>query len=107
MGQYILVDKRPMLADPEEWGKWMATSDRTVARDTIEGMLVSTVFLGMDHSFTEGATPVLFETMVFGNNDWLEETDLTRRYETWEQAEEGHRQVVARVTERGAYDNAD
>lgn len=58
---------------------------------------VSTVFLGLDHSFGEGP-PVLFETMVFGGKHNEEQW----RYCTWDQAEVGHRQVVALVTKIAA-----
>ena len=49
-------------------------------------MVVSTVFLGMDHSF-DGGTPVLFETMIFGG----EYDQFQERYCTWDEAEEGHK----------------
>jgi len=51
-----------------DWARWMEAeaAARTVARTDIdEGVRVSTVFLGIDHSFGRGG-PVLFETMVFG-----------------------------------------
>jgi hypothetical protein len=55
---------------------------------------VSTVFLGIDHNYTDEGPPILFETMIFGGrlSDWQ------RRYATWEQAEQGHRAAVALVT---------
>lgn len=51
---------------------------------------VSTVWLGLDHSFGDGP-PLIFETMVFGG----EYDDWTERYSTWEQAEAGHERIVA------------
>jgi hypothetical protein len=54
---------------------------------------VSTVFLGLDHSFG-GGPPVLFETMVFGMPDGSEYQD---RYHTWQEAEAGHREVVRKL----------
>src|SRR5690606_31539414 len=47
------------------WGRWMEGADRTVARDEVNGILVSTVFLGLDHAFF-GGPPLLWETMAFG-----------------------------------------
>lgn len=53
---------------------------------------VSTVFLGIDHSY--GAGPVLFETLVFGvgkMDGWM------WRYSTLEEAKAGHQKVVNAV----------
>ena len=47
-------------------------------------ILVSTVFLGLDHGF--GGVPMLFETMIFGGkHDMFQE-----RYTSLQEAEEGH-----------------
>lgn len=41
--------------------------DRHQTRETVaEGVDVSTVFLGLDHSFGMPGPPVLWETMIFG-----------------------------------------
>lgn len=50
-----------------------------------DGRTVSTVFLGIDHSFRSGP-PVLWETMVFGNSDDSRQT----RYRSAEAALRGH-----------------
>lgn len=50
---------------------------------------VSTVFLVINHAWDDG-TPVLFETMIFGG----EHNEYQKRYCTWEEAEEGHREAV-------------
>lgn len=63
-----------------------------VAKDQIGDVLVSTVFLGMDHAY-DGGIPLLFETMVFGG-----EHDLWQdRCSTWSGAEEMHAKAVAMV----------
>ena len=78
--------------DLMEWGKWIQTADRHVAKDKIGKAKISTVFLGLDHSFGSGP-PLLFETMVFGGP--LDgETD---RYSIWEEAEIGHEAMKVRV----------
>jgi hypothetical protein len=72
-----------------EWGRWFQTADRHVARTDLPGCEVSTVFLGLDHSWG-GGPPVLFETMVFGGPfDQAQE-----RYSTWAEAEAGHARWV-------------
>lgn len=54
---------------------------------------VSTVWLGLDHSFGHGP-PLIFETMVFGLPD---DAEIMDRYATWEQAKAGHDRIVAEV----------
>lgn len=51
---------------------------------------VSTVWLGLDHSWLEQGPPLIFETMIFGG--LLADTQW--RYSTEEQALEGHRKAV-------------
>jgi hypothetical protein len=89
--KYILEGKKPKPVDDIlEWGKWFETADRHVAQTNLGGdVRVSTVFLGLDHSFG-GGTPMLFETMIFGG----EHDQYQERYATWEEAEAGHSQAV-------------
>jgi len=97
MRKYILEGKEPKLVeDVEEWGKWFETADRCVAQTILpSGVRVSTVFLGLDHSFSDGK-PILFETMVFGKCKFDE---YQERYSTWEEAEAGHQQALTKVKE--------
>ncbi len=97
LGQYILKNKKAVLCDDTfEWGKMFEGQDRVVGKTIIEGwerdIRVSTVFLGLDHSYGSGP-PLLFETMVF-DGELDQECD---RYTTWEQAEKGHKKMVERV----------
>jgi hypothetical protein len=78
-----------------EWARWMATAERHVAHDTIDGVRVSTVFLGLDHQFGNGP-PLLFETMIFGGED----DGYQERYATWEEAEAGHVAALEKVRGR-------
>lgn len=81
--------------DLYEWGKWFETNDRQVAKDIIDGWLVSTVFLGLDHQFG-GGEPLLFETMVFapeGANDYDFGGHDQDRYSTYSQAIAGHERL--------------
>ena len=92
---YILDGHTPVQCpDVEEWAKWFGENKfkRHVADEKIGDVRVSTVFLGVDHSFGDGP-PVLFETMVFGG-PLDEETD---RCSTWDQAEQMHAEMVDRV----------
>lgn len=92
---YILNTDGTVTEEPDlyTWGKWFENADnRIVAGDTIAGVRISTVFLGIDHSF--GADkPLLFETMVFGG----EYDQSQERYCTIKQARAGHNQWLAKV----------
>ncbi len=94
MDIYILDDSRNAIrCGMDEWGEFMSDpSKRIVARSTLSVSEVSTVFLGMDHSFMEGP-PLLFETMVFGGKH----DGYMERYCTWEEAQAGHDRVCYMV----------
>lgn len=63
-------------------------------KTTIGECEVSTVFLSHNHSYTDGP-PVLWETLVFGGN-LAGERD---RYTSYDDALEGHKNMVVRVME--------
>jgi hypothetical protein len=95
--KYIL-DGHTAVPEPDlmKWARWFESVDsRRVKRETVGESDVSTVFLGMDHSFG-GPTPILFETMVFDGPLGGE----MNRCSTWEQAEKMHDEMVRRVKEQ-------
>jgi hypothetical protein len=77
-------------------GKWQLISD-------ISEVSVSTVWLGMDHGFGD-AVPIIFETMVFGTNDPLNDEVMWRYAHKW-QAELAH--YVITEAYRGVHVNVD
>lgn len=64
---YVLNKKgEPVLEQNlAKFAGWFAKNERAVAKERIGDVLISTVFLGIDHAFGKGP-PVLWETMVFG-----------------------------------------
>ena len=86
-----LVNKKPVECSMSECSELIENMDsrRVATYGFPDGTTVSTVFLGIDHSFGFGGPSLWFETMVFPH-----ENDYTERYETWEQAEEGHARIV-------------
>lgn len=73
-GMYILDENNEHVPcdDTLEWARWFeVNSDRRVVSQTIVlhpelgDLRVSTVFLGLDHSWGLGGAPLLYETMVF------------------------------------------
>jgi|GraSoiStandDraft_50_1057286.scaffolds.fasta_scaffold1036429_1 hypothetical protein len=54
--------------DLSRWGAWFESApNRVLERDHLPGdVLVSTVFLGIDHNFSDRGSPLLWETMILG-----------------------------------------
>jgi len=95
---YILnADHSVRRVGAREWGEWFERNDRTVARnffghEGIGEIMVSTVFLGVDHNFFGDGPPVVFETMIFGGGDGMDQWQ--RRSCTWEEALRMHAHAV-------------
>ena len=94
IGKYILKGKKVVKCDDlNEWAEFFEHGNRKVAVSTGNGIDVSTVFLGLDHSFEERNGPLIFETMVFGGvpdgqSEW---------HRTWDEAETGHVRMAEKV----------
>lgn len=90
MDKYILEGQKPVQCkDIHGWAKWMENADRVVKQEAYKGFYISTVFLGIDHAFSLGSSPKLFETMIFPekgkwNDLWME------RCSTWNEAIKMH-----------------
>ena len=74
--------------DMLEWARSMNLTNRRVAATDVGEYWISTVFLGIDHNYTPDGPPLLFETMVKKNGNFL---DYRVRYVTWDEAVEGHK----------------
>ena len=88
MSGYYDIDDSPL--ELMEWARKFETrtdpdGEWRVGEDEIGEVSVSTVWLGLDHSFGNGP-PLIFETMIFGGEHDGEEW----RYSTKEQALLGH-----------------
>src|SRR6266849_1553973 len=94
---YILKDKEIIeVNDPVEWAECCDTVDCQVGRDRIGDVEISTVFRGTAHSFESGK-PLVFETMIFSSlPEW---NGQISRYATYEEPEEGHKEMVKTVRE--------
>ena len=71
---------------------WWGTTERQLFRDQVGPARVSTIFLGLDHSYDTDPLhkPIVFETLVFGG---INDCDM-QRYCTYEEAKVGHEQAV-------------
>jgi hypothetical protein len=105
--QYILDERgEPQPTDDLElYARWFEADERRVVRkqtfvlghpelvsEPVE-VTVSTVFLGLDHSWDAGP-PVLWETMVFGLPG---DEEICERYTSREAAIAGHNRIVAEL----------
>ena len=84
---YILEGHKPVRCNgAATWAAWIKGANRRVAKEERDGVLASTVFLGVDHRFDCEGPPILFETMILGGPHDQEQ----EQYSTWEAAERGH-----------------
>jgi hypothetical protein len=98
-GQYILDENgKPVPCnDLMKWGLFFRDSEkRIVKQERIGSYHVSTVFLGLDHSWGQGP-PILWETMVFEDNKGAMDQEMDRCSGNREQAEAMHEAMVERV----------
>lgn len=96
-GTYILVGQTPV-PEPDflAWSLWFETAARYVALTEVPGGVVSTVFMGLDHNFSEHGPPLLFETML-----WMDGSDIECvRTPVWIAAETAHREMVQMCVDR-------
>lgn len=80
--------------DAADWAQWLERNreGRRVALTEIRGVRISTVFLGLDHSWDQGP-PVLWETMIFEGPL----SEYQERYRSLDDALQGHIRAVGRV----------
>lgn len=92
--RYYVLEGREVkpVDDVRVWGEFFNDNDaRRVGYDECgEGTRVSTVFLGINHNWSDKGPPLLFETMIFGGKH----DESTWRYSTYDRAEAGHRAIV-------------
>lgn len=93
---HLYYDRQGKPMSREEFARRFDDMDyRSIGLDTVGPIQVSTVWLGIDHSFGRGR-PLIFETMAFDEHggEWL---DLQERYATEAEARAGHATVLRAV----------
>lgn len=92
---YILDEDKNIIPceDSDKWEAFIKTKKKIIAQELIDNLFVSTVFLGLDHSYGL-YEKILFETMVFDEN---RESISCVRYSTYQEAEEGHKRAVEKI----------
>jgi len=71
---------------------WYEKSRRHVAKDRVEDVKISTIFLGLDFSHVSDS-PLLWETMIFGG----EFDQVQQRYHCYDDAVHGHAYWLEKV----------
>jgi len=104
---YVLDGEEARAVSLEDYIKWATDHSTIIVQDRLGGVVVSTVFLLVDHSHAFGS-PVLFETMVFewkGFKDGSSMRELDEeRYNTLSAAIVGHKITVEKlIANRFAY----
>lgn len=90
---YILDESNKLLAvNVEDYINWSRLNSTIVKQDKIGEVFVSTVFLGLDHSFNS-SIPILWETLVFG----IENDMYQNRYASYEDALIGHQKTLDKI----------
>lgn len=75
----------------EQWSELVGNLEyKRVAYTTMGEVVVSTVWLGMNHNFDDVGPPLIFETMIFGGDL----ADEQWRWATEAEALDGHEKVV-------------
>lgn len=131
LGFYRLEGHEAVPMDDSQTIEWAYHLGKTgsLARDTVRGFDVSTIFLGLNQDILalliaddeephEPRQPLIFETMVFNGQRWVQGLYLpfhrkriariarggwvrieraVWRYSTWDQAQSGHAAVVERI----------
>jgi hypothetical protein len=90
---YVLVGQTPVPCELQEWAEATERGPQHVGETRMAAglLIVSTVFLGLDHNFMRfthpEAEPILFETAIGGFDGY----DVQDRCSTWARAEAMHR----------------
>jgi len=94
-------DKQGLPISMVEWENLFEDHEyRIVKQEVLEnGIFISTVWLGLDHSFGFDDKLKIFETMVFPSEGDYNDID-TLRYSSLEEAEKGHKELVKKWSDK-------
>lgn len=84
--------------DLAEWCEFMESDKKVVAAEVVDGYLVSTVCLGIEHFGGYWYETMVFQPTEDGTNFKWFPAQLCERYKTLEEARKGHAIAAARVS---------
>jgi len=105
---YVLDGEEIKVVNLEAHVKWASEHSGVIVQDRLSGVVVSTVFLYIDHNHVIGGAPILFETMVFRYEGFKDGSSMheieEERYHTLSEAIVGHKMMIGLlITNRFAY----
>ena len=86
---HLFFDKSGKPISRDEWADLTTTEYKTIKREEVGNLSVSTIWLGMN--FALFGPPLIFETMVFADGHEIVYQD---RYTTMEDALTGHKEAL-------------
>lgn len=97
---YRLIGQTPVACTALEFSLSFSTEDRSVAATEVGPFRVSTVFMGLDHRWSDGP-PLLFETKTFfAEGPTHDGNPVDGRDSTWLEAEDRHKRAVKYCVDR-------
>ena len=102
LGKYILKKGKPVLEhDLLIWARWIEEHQKQCRIGFFRAgkMWVSTLFLGVDHNYSNEGSPILWETMISGGKH----DGKMWRHTSLAAARAGHRRAVEMVKEELAH----
>jgi hypothetical protein len=92
----LYYDRAGKPIDVDKWAEHFENLDyKILARDVLDdGKVVSTIWVGLDQSYDEADSPVIFETIIFTDEDWDGDELYMNRYSTEAEALEGHKEAI-------------
>lgn len=100
---YYILDENNFVTSStaKEWSEWFEKKDRTVKKTTVGKYWISTVFIGLDMNYTNmgeySESPIVFETMVFTDDEENKWNYYEERCSTWDQAIIQHDKIVKMI----------
>lgn len=98
----LYYDRQGQPMDLMDWARKLEDDPgyRVVAQHWVRGWMISTVWLGIDHSFGFSGIPIIFETMIFPPGDEAGEYGMMSeeyqdRYPTEVAAQAGHDRALS------------
>ena len=97
LNNYFLLDGENVVYPCEDltlWQKGMAelsvSGRKTIAYTSIDGMFVSTIFLGINKNMNNAYPPLVFESMIAGKTRDIEVDPTYFYYSDYKEAMDGH-----------------
>ena len=98
INRYYILNKDKTTREAKDFEEFDSNmkENQIVKKTEIGKILISTVFLGVNHNYS-GGEPILFETMIFNDDT---EYEYQERYSTYQKALEGHKKCCQMIMDK-------